>query len=71
MPRRNIATQIFCMDIPVPDPTTKITRVQHYRNRRFAISGFWQMQSLHEKLVFPIKWNNFNCLKFQLELERA
>ena len=31
---------------------------QRYWNRRFPITGFWQMRALHGKLVFAIKWRH-------------
>ena len=43
--------------------------MQHYWNGRFAISGFWQMQALHGKLVFPIKWHHEGAQKWSSLVE--
>ena len=44
---------------------------QRYWNRRFAIPGFWQMQALHGKQVFPvfpIKWCHAGAQNFSIKV---
>ena len=43
----------------------QLIETQCYWKRRFAIPRFWQMQTLHGKLVFPIKWCHEGAQNFQ------
>ena len=43
---------------------------QRYWNRRFPITGFWQMRALHGKLVFAIKWRHEGAQKWSSLVEK-